>query len=337
MPIWPLTQAILTSFSSEDSIRSLISASSPDLGLMLSTAWTAACEPEKTVTISKVSVLRARWMAWSSQSATVAMSTRKPPPSGSPRCHQRYILVTWVRGTGPHPTNQATSKISCLVPEGTCARGDLLSQRALAQMGQYVTTGRWDVSWVLAPRLTTYSSLRLVTYPHRTFPGFLPRMHCPIAFDRILCGSEPLNFSMRLKGTCVGGPRPHSMSVLNPLAFPSGHPKERKGRPDREFPISFRRVHRPQAHGNGRESPGPQKSWLHHVVKAESAECACGHPSETGEHIVFKCPRFDRPRRALLGEKSSWEELDKPEWRKEEEETYEATEAFFGLLFRELT
>ncbi|KAF8451403.1 hypothetical protein BGX38DRAFT_1269417 [Terfezia claveryi] len=81
-----------------------------------------------------------------------------------------------------------------------------------------------------------------------------------------------------------------------------------------------------------RTNRGPQKSLLHHIGKAESAECACGYPSETGEHIVFRCPRFDWSRRALLGEKSSWEELDKPDWRKEEEETYEATEAFFGFL-----
>ncbi|KAF8458181.1 hypothetical protein BGX38DRAFT_1326580 [Terfezia claveryi] len=37
------------------------------------------------------------------------------------------------------------------------------------------------------------------------------------------------------------------------------------------------------------------------------------------------------------GGRSSWENLDKAVWRREEEETYEATEAFFGLLYRALT
>ncbi|KAF8439586.1 hypothetical protein BGX38DRAFT_1273367 [Terfezia claveryi] len=39
----------------------------------------------------------------------------------------------------------------------------------------------------------------------------------------------------------------------------------------------------------------------------------------------------------LLGARSSWEELDKAEWREEGEDSYEATEAFFGIIYQELT
>jgi len=44
-------------------------------------------------------------------------------------------------------------------------RGDLSSQLALAQMGQYVTTGSWDVSWFWEDNTGGLTSLPLASYP----------------------------------------------------------------------------------------------------------------------------------------------------------------------------
>ena len=46
--------------------------------------------------------------------------------------------------------------------------------------------------------------------------------------------------------------------------------------------------------------------------------------------ITFGCLRLERERTLLFGDKKTWEEEDKPDWRKEGEETHEATEAFFN-------
>lgn len=74
---------------------------------------------------------------------------------------------------------------------------------------------------------------------------------------------------------------------------------------------------------------GPQTSWLNQVGKSITTECACGHPLENAHHIVWDCPRLHRQRSLLLGERRTWEELDKQVWIKEGEESFEATEAFF--------
>ena len=91
-----------------------------------------------------------------------------------------------------------------------------------------------------------------------------------------------------------------------------------------------------------RTDRGPQKQWLHHIGKAASPRCSCpDEPPETGHHLVFSCPRFARPRAEFLGERTSWEELDVPVWKKVGEgadtEYFEATEEFFGYLYGALT
>jgi len=49
---------------------------------------------------------------------------------------------------------------------------------------------------------------------------------------------------------------------------------------------------------------------------------------------VFECPRFEAIRVKFLGDKSSWEELDKADWRKvgdaDDAWYFEAVEEFFG-------
>jgi len=65
-----------------------------------------------------------------------------------------------------------------------------------------------------------------------------------------------------------------------------------------------------------RTERGPQKKWLHHIKKVDSPSCACGVAEQTGHHLVFECPRHEAIRREFLAGKSSWEELDKADWRK---------------------
>jgi len=83
-----------------------------------------------------------------------------------------------------------------------------------------------------------------------------------------------------------------------------------------------------------RTNRGPPKSWLHYLGKAEDTGCPCGHPSQEGDHIVFSCTKFYRQRKALLGPRKSWQELDEPNWRKDEGDdshwdTVEATSISF--------
>jgi len=84
-----------------------------------------------------------------------------------------------------------------------------------------------------------------------------------------------------------------------------------------------------------RTERGPQKAWLHHIRKIDNTTCSCGHPRQTGEHIVFHCPNHDLMRTRLLRGKRSWEAIDEPDWRKEGDDTYDAIESFFDYLYFE--
>jgi len=58
---------------------------------------------------------------------------------------------------------------------------------------------------------------------------------------------------------------------------------------------------------------------------------------QTGDHIVFHCPAYHDQRRALLRGKSSWEEIDAPDWRKEgDDPPYDAIESFFDYLYHNI-
>jgi len=89
-----------------------------------------------------------------------------------------------------------------------------------------------------------------------------------------------------------------------------------------------------------RTNRGPQKAWLHHIGKAETPSCTCGHQTQDGDHLVFHCPRLDTQRARLLPPGiDTWESLDDPHWVTEaggegrEQEKVEGTEAFFQDLF----
>lgn len=83
---------------------------------------------------------------------------------------------------------------------------------------------------------------------------------------------------------------------------------------------------------------GPQKTWLHHIGKANDPICPCGHPREDDDHITFSCPRFQKERKELIGPTATWEELGTPRWVKEgDDDPYDQVEAFFGFLFAQLT
>ena len=89
-----------------------------------------------------------------------------------------------------------------------------------------------------------------------------------------------------------------------------------------------------------RTDRGPQKAWLHHIGKAGNPSCACGHPSQDGDHLVFHCPSLASPRARLLPpEIDTWEDLDDPHWVTEaggegrKQEKVEGVEAFFQDLY----
>ncbi|KAF8417882.1 hypothetical protein EV426DRAFT_706634 [Tirmania nivea] len=91
--------------------------------------------------------------------------------------------------------------------------------------------------------------------------------------------------------------------------------------------------HALSAYTSLRTNQGPQNYWLHFVCKANSPACPnCDHPSEDGHHITFDCPHYRQQRQERIGDARTWEDLDKPIWRKEEgeEEEWDAVEAYFA-------
>jgi len=74
-----------------------------------------------------------------------------------------------------------------------------------------------------------------------------------------------------------------------------------------------------------------------HVVG--SPACQCGHHTQDGSHIVFHCPRFLKERRDLLVCPKTWEELDEPNWRKDEgdDSHWDTIESFFDFLYNEFS
>ena len=80
------------------------------------------------------------------------------------------------------------------------------------------------------------------------------------------------------------------------------------GKKDRLAQTSHDRVHVDE------DRSGPQKNWLHRLGRAEDSTCQCGHHLQNGHHITFDCPRLDEIRKALLGHRKTWVDLDSPNW-----------------------
>ena len=81
---------------------------------------------------------------------------------------------------------------------------------------------------------------------------------------------------------------------------------------------------------------GPQREWLHVLGKADSPLCDCGEV-QSGEHITFHCPSHQIARQALLGNASSWEDMDPPRYHKDDEDQeHNLVEEFFEYLFAHL-
>jgi len=53
----------------------------------------------------------------------------------------------------------------------------------------------------------------------------------------------------------------------------------------------------------------------------------CGHPTETGEHIGFRCPLHNNERNPFLRGKKTWTDINDP--------PYDAIGAFFNYLYFE--
>ena len=82
---------------------------------------------------------------------------------------------------------------------------------------------------------------------------------------------------------------------------------------------------------------GPQRRWLHHIGKAENANCPCDNSTpQTGAHITFDCPTHRAQRTSLLGGRSTW--VDAPnEIRVDVNEYEDGVMLFFEYLFAYLT
>ena len=55
-----------------------------------------------------------------------------------------------------------------------------------------------------------------------------------------------------------------------------------------------------------RTGKGGMASWLFHIGKRDCPKCLCGHAEETGEHIMFSCPRWLEWRKGW----KSWQDID---------------------------
>ena len=75
----------------------------------------------------------------------------------------------------------------------------------------------------------------------------------------------------------------------------------------------------------------------------DSPTWPCGHHTQDGHHITFRCPIHATERRNLIGARDddTWEALDRPLDIKDEgsdwEEYFDRVEAFFSYLFTYLT
>ena len=88
-----------------------------------------------------------------------------------------------------------------------------------------------------------------------------------------------------------------------------------------------------------RTDKGPLATWLHHIGKATSPQCKCGHPLQDGTHVTFHCPLLQEDRTHLLRSRNTWLSLDEKLYIQDnpDDEAYEATEQFFYSVFDFLT
>jgi len=85
-----------------------------------------------------------------------------------------------------------------------------------------------------------------------------------------------------------------------------------------------------------RTTRGPEKAWLFKLGKRKDPTSPCDHHTQDGDPLTFTCSRFESTKREYLRDKRTWVELDLPDWRKERDESYDVTEAFFDFLYDEL-
>lgn len=85
-----------------------------------------------------------------------------------------------------------------------------------------------------------------------------------------------------------------------------------------------------------RTDRGPERQWLHKIGKEGQQHANAVTKHKSGRHIVFDCPEYSEQMKAL-GNIENWEDLDRPIWiAEEEEDEWDAVEAFFGFLYRRL-
>ena len=86
-----------------------------------------------------------------------------------------------------------------------------------------------------------------------------------------------------------------------------------------------------------RTGKGHQRSWLFKLGKAESEACNhCGHPTQTGEHITFHCPKWAHTTSQHIGDRKTWAEVYEPIWLltgPEKGDVVDAVEEWFGHIF----
>ena len=88
---------------------------------------------------------------------------------------------------------------------------------------------------------------------------------------------------------------------------------------------------------------GPQRQWLFHVRKVDTPFCPCSPTTtiQSGDHLTFSCPLLRQARRSLIGNRSTWADLDLPRWigegTRDPKDREDGVELFFSHLFRYLT
>ena len=88
-----------------------------------------------------------------------------------------------------------------------------------------------------------------------------------------------------------------------------------------------------------RTNKGPQRQWLHHIGKVDTPFCPCDSTTiQSGDHLTFSCRLLQQARRPLIGNRSTWTDLDLPRWIGEDPDNKEdGIELFFSTLFEYLT
>ena len=78
-----------------------------------------------------------------------------------------------------------------------------------------------------------------------------------------------------------------------------------------------------------------QTSQLHRIGRIDSHLCPLCQEVESGDHVTFECPGRSEIRKAWILGKTTWVELDSPDWSTEEEgqDKSDRVEVIFEFMY----